>query len=155
MKKPQSYSAPGITVTFDPDLCIHSAVCLRTLPAVFDVRRRRWVAPEAATVPEVTSAIDRCPSGALRYTLEGSAQPAARGEDPSPRAAIVASRNGPLLVEGAFELLNERGEVVHSVGRAALCRCGGTKNQPFCDGTHKANGFRSRDPGQPDQPGSP
>ena len=102
MKKPQSYSAPGITVTFDPNLCIHSAVCLRSLPAVFDVGRRRWVAPEAATVAEVTEAIDRCPSGALRYTLEGAAQQAESKEDISPSTAILASRNGPLLVEGVI-----------------------------------------------------
>lgn len=148
MKKPQSYSAPGITVTFDPNLCIHSAVCLRALPAVFDVGRRRWVAPEAATVAEVTEAIDRCPSGALRYTLEGAAQPAESREDISPSTTILASRNGPLLVEGTFELLSEGGDVVPSAARVALCRCGGTGNQPFCDGTHKVIGFRSREPGQ-------
>ncbi len=70
MKRLQTYDAPGITVTFDPNVCRHSAVCLRTLPAVFDVRRRRWVAPEAAAVSEVIAAIDACPSGALRYVLK-------------------------------------------------------------------------------------
>jgi uncharacterized Fe-S cluster protein YjdI len=80
MKRLQSYSAPGITVTFDPNVCIHSAVCLRTLPAVFDVRRRRWIAPDAATVPEVVAAIGACPSGALRYVLEGQGAPAHRPE---------------------------------------------------------------------------
>ena len=45
MKRLQTYDAPGITVTFEPNVCRHSAVCLRTLPAVFDVGRRRWVAP--------------------------------------------------------------------------------------------------------------
>lgn len=43
----QVYEAPGITVTFDPGLCIHSGRCVRGLPEVFDVRRKRWVRPEA------------------------------------------------------------------------------------------------------------
>ena len=76
MKRIQSYTAPGIKVTFDPDICIHSAVCLTSLPAVFDVRRSRWVQPEAATIAEVAAAIDRCPSGALKYVLEGQSEAA-------------------------------------------------------------------------------
>lgn len=67
MKRVQTYVAPGITVTFDPNVCIHSGVCLRTLPAVFDVRRRKWVDVEAANADEIAAAIDRCPSGALGY----------------------------------------------------------------------------------------
>lgn len=46
-KRLQVYTAPGITVSFDPDLCVHSGVCLMGLPAVFDVRRRRWIRPQA------------------------------------------------------------------------------------------------------------
>jgi uncharacterized Fe-S cluster protein YjdI len=68
VKRVQTYVAPGITVTFDPNVCIHSGVCLRTLPAVFDVRRRKWVDAGAASADDVAAAIDRCPSGALRST---------------------------------------------------------------------------------------
>ncbi len=150
MKRTQSYGAPGITVTFDPNVCIHSAVCLRTLPAVFDVRRRRWVAPEAAAVSEVAAAIDRCPSGALRYVLEGQAAsasasvPAPATEEGQAQVTIKASRNGPLLVEGAFQLLDQDGAPIATSGRAALCRCGSTANQPLCDGSHRRVGFESR-----------
>lgn len=62
----QTYDAPGITVTFDPTVCTHSAVCVRGLPAVFDVRRKRWVHAEAATADEVAAQVARCPSGALQ-----------------------------------------------------------------------------------------
>jgi uncharacterized Fe-S cluster protein YjdI len=68
-KRIQTYEADGITVTFDPNVCIHSAVCIRGLRAVFDVSRRDWVRPAAASVEEVAAQIDRCPSGALRYAL--------------------------------------------------------------------------------------
>ena len=45
-KRVQSYETPEIVVTFDPNVCIHSGVCVRGLPLVFDVRRKRWIAPE-------------------------------------------------------------------------------------------------------------
>ncbi len=65
----QSYKAPGITVTFDPSVCTHSARCVRGLPAVFDVSRARWIRPDAASVAEVTAQVAACPSGALQVTL--------------------------------------------------------------------------------------
>ena len=68
-KRLQVYETPEITVTFDPDVCQHSAVCLRGLPNVFDVSRRRWIAPEAAPAADVAPQVTRCPSGALQYVL--------------------------------------------------------------------------------------
>jgi len=67
-KRVQVYEAPGITVTFDPNICTHSGNCLRGLPAVFDVRRQRWIKPELATPEQVAAQIGRCPSGALQFT---------------------------------------------------------------------------------------
>ena len=72
----QVYETPEITVTFDPTLCIHSGNCVRGLPAVFDVGRRRWVRPEAATAEQVAAQIARCPSGALKFYRPGETVPA-------------------------------------------------------------------------------
>lgn len=66
-KRLQTYEAPGITVTFDPNICIHSGVCVRGLPKVFDVRRKKWIDAAAATPDEIAAQIERCPSGALQY----------------------------------------------------------------------------------------
>ena len=63
----QVYEAPEITVTFDPTKCRHTGTCVRGLPAVFDIKRRRWVAPEAAPPGDVAAQVERCPSGALQY----------------------------------------------------------------------------------------
>ena len=71
----QVYETPQITVTFDPTLCIHSGNCVRGLPAVFDVGRRRWVRPEAATADQVAAQIARCPSGALKSYRPGETVP--------------------------------------------------------------------------------
>ena len=67
----QVYETPEITVTFEPALCIHSARCVRGLPAVFDVKRRRWVAPEAASADEIHAQIEKCPSRALKSYRPG------------------------------------------------------------------------------------
>jgi len=70
MDKPlQTYEAPGITVTFDSNICRHTGVCVRGLPLVFDVKRKRWIRPELATPEEVAAQVARCPSGALQYRL--------------------------------------------------------------------------------------
>ena len=69
-KRLQTYETPEIVVTFDPNLCVHSGVCLRGLPMVFDVRRRQWVKPELASAAEVAAQVARCPSGALQYRLK-------------------------------------------------------------------------------------
>jgi len=65
-KRLQTYEAPGVIVTFDTSLCIHSGNCVRGLPAVFDARRRRRVQPENATPHAVVAQVAKCPSGALQ-----------------------------------------------------------------------------------------
>jgi uncharacterized Fe-S cluster protein YjdI len=65
----QTYAATDIEVTFDPEICIHSGVCLRALPGVFDVHRKRWIRPELAAPEQVAAAVRQCPSGALQYRI--------------------------------------------------------------------------------------
>ena len=67
----QVYETPEITVTFDPAKCRHTGICVRGLPAVLDIKRKRWVAPEAAPAGDVAAQVARCPSGALQYTRPG------------------------------------------------------------------------------------
>ena len=74
-KRLQTYEIDDIVVTFDPELCVHSGNCVRGLPAVFDVRRRRWIRPELATPEQVAEQIRHCPSGALQYQLKSRPVP--------------------------------------------------------------------------------
>lgn len=71
----QVYETAEITVTFEPALCIHSGKCVRGLPAVFDIGRKRWIRPEAAPRAEVEAQIARCPSGALKWYPPGQPLP--------------------------------------------------------------------------------
>ena len=69
-KRLQVYETEDITVTFDPDICIHSGICIRGLPMVFDVKRKRWIRPELAAAADVAAQVARCPSGALQSQLK-------------------------------------------------------------------------------------
>jgi uncharacterized Fe-S cluster protein YjdI len=64
------YSNGEVTVVWQPHLCIHSTICFRELPEVFDPRRRPWVDIHAASSEAITAQVERCPSGALSYTRE-------------------------------------------------------------------------------------
>ncbi len=77
----------------------------------------------------------------------------ATGEPPSHQTDMLAQRdgalaidpqlNGPLKVRGNLEIMSGTGRVVARVTAAVLCRCGGSANKPFCDGTHARIGFKS------------
>ncbi len=80
-KRIQTYENAEIEVTFNPNVCIHAAVCLRELPSVFDVSKRRWIQLEGAPPERVLETVAQCPSGALaaRTLMDGeSAQEALR-----------------------------------------------------------------------------
>jgi uncharacterized Fe-S cluster protein YjdI len=135
----QQYATDAIEVTFEPALCIHSARCLNGLPEVFDVRERRWIAPENASPDAVAETVTWCPSGALKFTrLDGG--PA---EEPDERATAVPRPDGPIFVRGNIDIQDAEGNTIRHVTRAALCRCGGSNNKPFCDNTHRTNGFHA------------
>src|SRR5437588_4905667 len=133
----KEYATEEIVVEWEPRLCYHSQNCVRSLPQVFDDDRRPWIKVDAATADEVEAAVALCPSGALRTRRVGL--PAAKRHKP---ADLRASENGPLLVSGGVRVIDADGTVLYEGEKAALCRCGQSGNKPFCDGTHKNNGFR-------------
>lgn len=59
------YSNGEITIIWKPNVCIHSAICVRTLPKVYDAKARPWIRIENATTRELVDQIAKCPSGAL------------------------------------------------------------------------------------------
>ncbi|MBN4076177.1 CDGSH iron-sulfur domain-containing protein [Gemmatimonas aurantiaca] len=56
---------------------------------------------------------------------------------------LTLRRNGSILVEGKVEIIGPDGETIECKEKFALCRCGESKNKPFCDGSHKQCGFES------------
>lgn len=137
------YEDERILVRWYAGRCTHSAACVRAAPAVFDPRRRPWVELGAGSADVIAEAVRRCPTGALEYERrDGGAQ-----EEPPAETLVVPIRNGPLAVRGAIEVRDERGNLLRRGTRVAFCRCGQSRNLPFCDNTHRAIGFRTDAPG--------
>lgn len=133
MKK--EYSNDEVTVVWDSSKCIHSATCLRGLPAVFDVGRSPWIDMQAAPSEAIVRTVTSCPSGAL------SMKTAVPPEAPGTPVRITVRARGPLAVEGRISIIDPSGVASIKEGVTTLCRCGGSKNKPYCDGTHRTNGF--------------
>jgi len=132
----KEYATDEIVVEWEPRLCFHSGNCSRLLPNVFDRDRRPWVKADAASADEIEATVAQCPSGALRTRRVGAPARKLQGLQVRPL------RNGPLLLRGDVRVLDDDGNLLYEGERAALCRCGGSSNKPFCDGTHKTNGFQ-------------
>jgi uncharacterized Fe-S cluster protein YjdI len=62
----KTYAGADVDVSFDGDVCIHAAECVKGLPAVFDTKKRPWITPDEAPAADVVAQVGRCPSGALR-----------------------------------------------------------------------------------------
>lgn len=67
MMKQKVYYGKDIEVMFNSEVCIHSGICVKGLPGVFDLSKRPWVDPDADTTEAIARHIDTCPSGALTY----------------------------------------------------------------------------------------
>jgi uncharacterized Fe-S cluster protein YjdI/CDGSH-type Zn-finger protein len=134
----RSYRGEQVDVSFDADLCIHATECVRALPVVFDRSRRPWILPDNGSAEEVAAVVRRCPSGALQYRrLDGGAD-----ESPSAVVTVTPVENGPLVLRGDLLVRHEDG-TRESLPRVALCRCGQSKNKPFCDNSHLTVGFQA------------
>ncbi len=133
----RDYETDDITIHWDSERCVHSAICTSSLSGVFDTQRRPWVDPAAASIDDLIAVVERCPSGALTYTrADGVAEKA------DTTTTIVPWPNGPLWVRGHVEVRDRHGNLFRAGPRVTLCRCGHSQNQPFCDMSHRSAGFR-------------
>lgn len=128
----RAYRGAELTVRFEARRCIHVRACVRGLPAVFDVARRPWIAPDAAAADAVVRAVERCPSGALTYAWTDGR----RGEAPAAVTNVEPEPGGPLHVRGDLVIATADGP--RRTTRATLCACGRSANAPFCDGSHRS-----------------
>jgi len=125
-----------ITIHDNRSICAHSGRCTDALPSVFRLGQEPWIDPKGAGRERIMATIRTCPSGALSYSVEGVEYQGDEGEP-----AILVSPDGPYVVTGGPDLLDTILGDGASRNRFTLCRCGGSKNKPFCDGTHWHVGF--------------
>ncbi len=131
------YQGRAITILDNRGVCSHRGHCTASLPTVFLQGTEPWINPDGADAKEVARVIRMCPSGALSYDWRG--EHFSKWTD---NQEIELSKNGPIEVRGHVALHDEDESVPQTTDHYTLCRCGGSKNKPFCDGTHWYNGFR-------------
>ena len=134
--KLESYEGRELTVLDNRGVCSHAGYCTAGLPAVWRSAAEPWIDPDGADKAAVVEIIRKCPSGALSYLEDGQLR-----TDFHEAAEIQVSRDGPYVVRGGVELKDcEFGEGA-SREHYVLCRCGASRNKPFCDGSHWYAGF--------------
>jgi uncharacterized Fe-S cluster protein YjdI len=134
----KTYSNNDITVIWKPDVCIHSTKCWKASLAVFNPKRRPWIDMNGGTNDDIIKIVDNCPSGALSYERNSKMS---EQKEQTLQTTVQVSKGGPYLVKGKFVFVGTDGEEEIKEGSIALCRCGGSGNKPFCDGTHRKIGF--------------
>ena len=122
-----------LTLMFEAKRCIHARFCVTGLPRVFKANvEGDWLDPDAASTEALVGVAHACPSGAIRYARKDAGE-----EEQAPEVNIGRIReNGPYAINADMNLVGQ-GQML----RATLCRCGKSKNKPFCDNSHIEAGF--------------
>lgn len=129
----ETVQGQALTLSFDTRRCIHARFCVTGAPQVFLANvQGAWIFPDAMPVARVVEIAHACPSGAIQYRRhDGGA------DEPLPPVNLVSVREaGPYALRGELVL---KGRPIGT--RATLCRCGASRNKPFCDGSHHDAGF--------------
>ena len=127
----KTYTNGEITVVWKPGVCIHSTVCWKGLPEVFNPKDRPWIKVDNSTTERIISQVDKCPSGALSYYYNKDGDESVTAE-----SKVEVIRNGPLLVYGNIAIKDQFGNETTKHKVTAFCRCGLSGNKPYCDGSH-------------------
>src|SRR4051812_34177033 len=91
--KRERYAGKAITIFDNRALCAHAGYCTDSLKSVFRQRAEPWIDPDGAAVREIIATIEKCPSGALSYAIDGTeAKPAERAP------MVTVTDNGPYAV---------------------------------------------------------
>jgi len=139
-KKVYRFEGDELDVDWDGRLCIHVGECTRAHGELFVSGRNPWGEPGRGEPEYVAEVVRRCPTGALTYTRKDGAD----AESAQAANKVLVANNGPLYASGELAIDGAPDDMPGVRYRAALCRCGQSKNKPFCDNTHEKVGFCDR-----------
>ena len=122
----------GIQVSDDRSICVHAGFCGNRVTNVWKMTRDT---DDSVVRAQVMAMVERCPSGALSYTVDGAEV------EPALPMEIAVIADGPLWITGGIPVQRADGETFETRNRVTLCRCGHSSNKPLCDGSHKEVGF--------------
>lgn len=131
-ERAKHYGGDGMEVLDDRPLCVHAGFCGNQ---VTNVWKMAATTGDSRIRAAAMAMIERCPSGALSYTVDGELV------EPDLPREIAVIPDGPLWVSGGVEVTTADGTVLETRNRVTLCRCGHSASKPLCDGSHKEAGF--------------
>lgn len=124
-----------VTIIFDGKKCIHARNCVLSQPEVFKAGvKGDWIFPDNASAEDIALLAQICPSGAIQYERNDG-----KNNEANPKvntARII--EDGPVVLKGDIKIDDQ-----DAGKRITLCRCGKSKNKPYCDGSHSAAGFKA------------
>jgi CDGSH-type Zn-finger protein/truncated hemoglobin YjbI len=134
-----TYAGQQIDVTDNRGTCAHSGFCTDRLPGVYRVDGEPFVAPTGGRMDDIVRAVRACPSGALGFAMSGG--DGRNLADQVRERAVEVSKDGPYRITGGIPVIDADGEPVPrnqgaSEEHYSLCRCGHSRNKPFCSGMH-------------------
>jgi len=130
--KVYSYEGKDVTVFYNKLLCSHAAECGRLNSAVFDPAQKPWIQPDRGSLESVREVISACPSGALSMKVTGGDPTHEVGDN----SEVHVEKNGPYWVRN-ISIEGTNWAEASAENKYVLCRCGLSKNKPYCDGTHR------------------
>lgn len=166
----RQYTNGEITVFWIPSKCIHATTCFRELIEVFNPGRRPWVNMEGATTRRIIEVVNKCPTQAIlwKYNKDLNEEELAAqrfvGKEENPKTLtesvestekqdqveiktrikptnIRIMKDGPIVVEGKFKIIGTDDSELKPTQMTSFCRCGSSRNMPYCDGAHRKIGF--------------
>lgn len=148
-KNNRDYSNDEITVFWRPAKCTHVTTCFAELVEVFDPSRRPWVNMKGAPTKEIIRVVDLCPTGALTWKWNSDTEKETLRSNKTeetemsvePKTEIRVMPDGPLVIKGDFILKGADGKELKKMKMVSICRCGQSRNMPYCDGMHRKVGF--------------
>ncbi len=146
----ENYEGKSITIHDNRGICAHHGFCTDGLPNVWRMKVEPWIDPDGEEPNRIVETIKLCPSGALSYSIDGVEE---RDQDRPPE--IRVSKDGSFWVRGGVVLDDTEWGVEASKEHYALCRCGHSKNKPFCDGQHWYADFKDPPDEAAGAPGGP
>jgi CDGSH-type Zn-finger protein len=132
---PREFVGRELTIIDDTSLCAHAGECVDGAPHTFFTKgaKGRESHPDASSAEQIIATIRRCPSGSLLYKVRGKLI-----DQYSTDSSVQVEKDGPLQVQQT-KLAGDAHPATED--HYTLCRCGASKNKPFCDGMHKSIGF--------------
>lgn len=137
---PEIVEGKDLTLVVDMKRCIHARFCVTGAPKTFIANVvGPWLHPDETPCEQLVEIAHACPSGAIAYRGKGHTP-----DESAPDVNMMRIReNGPNAIHSPMTVAGE------DIGyRATFCRCGQSKNKPYCDGSHHDAGFIAS--GEPD-----